>query len=55
MNKSESSDDQQGERATPSPPVTDVQTRFVWLRTRMARQVQNEPSHQTTRHLKKHP
>jgi putative membrane protein len=38
MNTSESSDDQQGERASPSPPISDVQTRFAWLRTRMALQ-----------------
>ena len=38
MNKSESSDAQQDEQATQPQPASDVQTRFAWLRTRMALQ-----------------
>ena len=38
MNKSECGDDQQDERATQAHPASDVQTRFAWLRTRMALQ-----------------
>jgi putative membrane protein len=38
MNSSQSSHDQQTERATPSPYGPDVQTRFAWLRTRMTLQ-----------------
>jgi putative membrane protein len=37
MNKSDASDDQPDERAN-HPPASDVQTRFAWLRTRMALQ-----------------
>ena len=38
MNKPETSDDQQGEGAIQPQPASDVQTRFAWLRTRMALQ-----------------
>jgi uncharacterized membrane protein YidH (DUF202 family) len=38
MNKSETGDDRQDERATQPQPASDVQTRFAWLRTRMALQ-----------------
>ena len=38
MNKSDASDDQQDEQATQPQPAADVQTRFAWLRTRMALQ-----------------
>ena len=38
MNKSDASDAQQGEQATQPQPAADVQTRFAWLRTRMALQ-----------------
>ena len=38
MNESESSDAQQDEQATQPQPASDVQTRFAWLRTRMALQ-----------------
>lgn len=38
MNKFETSDDQQDEQASQPQPASDVQTRFAWLRTRMALQ-----------------
>lgn len=38
MNKSESSDHQQDKQATPSQSAAELQTRFAWLRTRMALQ-----------------
>jgi inner membrane protein YidH len=38
MNKSEPSNDQQDKQAVASQPAGDIQTRFAWLRTRMALQ-----------------
>jgi inner membrane protein YidH len=38
MNKSEPSNDQQDKQAVASQPIGDTQTRFAWLRTRMALQ-----------------
>ena len=38
MNTSKAGDDQRDERETQPPPASDVQTRFAWLRTRMALQ-----------------
>ena len=38
MNKAEASNDQQGQQATTAQSAAEVQTRFAWLRTRMALQ-----------------